>query len=99
MHEFPGSAHVREVGLEAAEDRTVWEYAKQFGFIIVSKDTDFRQRSFVLGAPPKVIWLNLGNCATGTIENVLRLYCEEIRRFGTDGESSFLVINRLLKVI
>ena len=33
--EFPGSAHVRHVGLEKAPDGPVWDYAKQNGFVIV----------------------------------------------------------------
>jgi predicted nuclease of predicted toxin-antitoxin system len=59
--EFPGSAHVRDVGLRAAEDHQVWEYARAHAFAIVSKDTDFRERSFVEGFPPKIIWLDVGN--------------------------------------
>ena len=96
-HEFPESRHVRDIGFESAEDLAVWEYAKKFGFIIVSKDTDFRQRSFLFGAPPKIIWLRLGNCSTERIENTLRLWCTEIREFESDLESSFLVIDPSLK--
>lgn len=55
--EFPGSTHVREVGLASADDRSVWEFARGNGFIIVSKDSDFHQLSFLLGPPPKVAWV------------------------------------------
>jgi predicted nuclease of predicted toxin-antitoxin system len=34
-------------------NRWIWEHAKSHGFAIVSKDTDFRERSFVEGFPPK----------------------------------------------
>ncbi len=54
---YPGSTHIREVGLQAADDNAVWQYAAQHGFAIVSKDADFRERSFLLGHPPKVIWI------------------------------------------
>ena len=55
---YGGSTHVRNEGLEAADDDTVWEYAARHGFAIVSKDADFHQRSFLLGAPPReVIWI------------------------------------------
>lgn len=46
---YPGTTHVREVGLASAEDSTVWGYAATNGFTIVSKDADFHQRSFLLG--------------------------------------------------
>jgi predicted nuclease of predicted toxin-antitoxin system len=91
--EFPGSAHVRDVGLSSADDLAVWEYAKEFGFTIVSKDADFSQRSFLFGFPPKVIWLKLGNCPTRRIEEALKHYCTEILQFAADLQSSFLVIH------
>ena len=52
---FPESLHVREVGLKAAPDPAVCAYAATAGYMIVSKDADFRQRSFLYGHPPKVI--------------------------------------------
>jgi predicted nuclease of predicted toxin-antitoxin system len=58
---FPHSLHVRDVSLKAADDSVVWAYAREHDFVIVSKDADFHQRSFVFGAPPKVIWVRLGN--------------------------------------
>ena len=54
--EYPHSTHVRDVGLRTAPDAEIWNHAKANGFAIVSKDTDFRERSFVEGFPPKVIW-------------------------------------------
>ena len=39
--EYPGSAHVRDVGLHGAEDHHIWAHALEHGFAIVSKDTDF----------------------------------------------------------
>jgi predicted nuclease of predicted toxin-antitoxin system len=53
---FPESLHIREVGLKSAPDPVVWAYAATAGYAIVSKDSDFRQRSFLYGHPPKVIW-------------------------------------------
>ena len=46
-NEFPGSVHVREVGLRGADDQQIWDYGLARGFVIVSKDTDFRERSLV----------------------------------------------------
>jgi predicted nuclease of predicted toxin-antitoxin system len=70
--EYPGSSHVRDVSLRSAPDAQIWDYAKTHGFVITSKDTDFRERSFVEGFPPKVIWLDVGNAGTSPIEALLR---------------------------
>ncbi len=55
---FQGSVHVRDVGLKSAADRRVWDYAVEMGFAIVTKDADFRQRSFLFGPPPKLVKLD-----------------------------------------
>ena len=53
-NEYAGSHHVREIGLRGVEDHRIWAYAGAQGLVIVSKDTDFRERSYVEGFPPKV---------------------------------------------
>ena len=84
--------HVRAVGLAAADDSAVWAYATQHGFTIVSKDGDFSGRSSLYGAPPKVIWLALGNCSTSEIERRLRSHRDEIETFTTEPDTTLLVI-------
>ncbi|MBI4125163.1 MAG: DUF5615 family PIN-like protein [Deltaproteobacteria bacterium] len=89
---FPGASHVRDHGLKQAEDEVVWEFAKSHGYVIVSKDSDFHQRSFLFGFPPKVIWLRTGNVKTKDLEAIIRSYQEEIRFFLDDSDASFLAI-------
>jgi len=89
---YPGSAHAREVGRLGAEDKRLWTYAAEHEFLLVSKDTDFYQRSLVLGAPPKVIWLRVGNAPTGTVATLLRERYLVVRRFVDDAEASFLTL-------
>lgn len=38
---YPGSAHVRDVGLLDAADRRIRPYAGEHGFLLASKDNDF----------------------------------------------------------
>lgn len=90
---FPNSTHVRAVGLEASDDPLVWEYAKDNGFILVSKDADMHQRSFLFGHPPKVVWIRLGNCSTSDVEKLLRQNVATINIFFDDPDTSFLVLS------
>ncbi len=87
---FPNSEHVREIGLHTADDGILWEYAKANGLMIVSKDSDFHQRSFLYGYPPKVIWIRLGNCSTSDAERILRNNFSAILDFYEDEDASFL---------
>ena len=52
---YPGSTQVRDIGLLGAEDKAVWEYAAEHGFLLVSNIrtftnaascTAFHQKSF-----------------------------------------------------
>jgi hypothetical protein len=45
---YRGSVHVHRCGLGNADDSAIWQYAKDNGFTIVSKDSDFRERNFGL---------------------------------------------------
>ena len=89
---YPDSCHVRDFGLEAADDSVVWAFAAEHCLIIVSKDSDFHQRSFVLGAPPKVVWIRLGNCSTEAVETILRRHVRSLETFGLDEAGAFLVL-------
>jgi predicted nuclease of predicted toxin-antitoxin system len=89
---FPDSIHVRDVGLKAADDSLIWDYAKGNDFMIVSKDSDFYQRSLVFGHPPKVIWIRRGNCSTTDIENILRKHFDDIEAFNQNGSESFQIL-------
>ena len=84
--------HVRTVGLAAADDAAIWTFAQRHGFIIVSKDDDFSGRASLYGAPPKVIWLTVGNCSTDEIERRLRDHRETIEAFAFEPDSALLVI-------
>ena len=89
---FPGGVHVRDVGLARADDSAVWEYAQVHGLSVVTKDDDFRQRGFLYGAPPKVIWVHLGNCRTADVVALVSARAAVIRAFLVDPTSSLLVV-------
>lgn len=88
---FPGSMHVEAVGL-GASDTEIWNYAKAHGFLIVSKDSDFEQRALVFGAPPKVVWIRLGNYRKGVVESLLSQRFEDIMSFDSDPHECILAL-------
>jgi predicted nuclease of predicted toxin-antitoxin system len=89
---YSGSSHVRDVGLREATDSEIWDYAKQNGFTIVSKDSDFQQRSLLYGSPPKFIWLRVGNCSVKRIEDLLKEHSATIHTFGQTASKSHLML-------
>ena len=91
---YPGSAHVRDFGLQRGDDEPIWALAATRGLMIVSKDDDFRQRSLVRGPPPKVIWVRLGNCRTSDVETLLRARHADVLAFDADPQAAILVLAR-----
>jgi predicted nuclease of predicted toxin-antitoxin system len=89
---YPGSAHVHQCGLGSADDTAIWQYAKDNGFTIVSKDSDFQERSVLRGHPPKIIWLRATNCTSAEIERLLRTAAPVVARFIQEDEESCLVL-------
>lgn len=89
---FPEADHVRRLGLARATDDALWRYAGAHGFTIVSKDSDFHQRSLTLGPPPHVVWLRVGNATTAQIEELLRSRRVEIERFVDSSDEAFLAL-------
>ena len=90
--EYPDSIHVGEAGLAEADDYAIWLCAGVHGFVLVSKDNDFRQLAFLHGPPPKVVWLRVGNVDTTTIEELLRLSAKRITVFVASQDESLLVL-------
>jgi predicted nuclease of predicted toxin-antitoxin system len=92
---FPGSAHVFRLQLHESDDATLWEYAREHGFIVVSKDADFSELSMLRGFPPKLLWLRTGNCRTVEIEELIRASVTHIEQLVADADRGILSLFRL----
>lgn len=78
--------------MEHADDAEIWQFAQDHDFAIVTKDSDFSDRSLVQGFPPQVIWLKCGNVSTRQVEEILLRSQEAIRAFLEDGRAACLEI-------
>jgi len=90
---YPGSVHTADIGFDRTPDQELWKYAAQHGFHILTKDTDYEQISMLKGAPPKVVWLRIGNAPTRTVLMVLDSYRTEIEQFLYDDERTLLALS------
>ena len=89
---YPDSAHVKTLALISTDDAIIWEYAKANSFVIVSKDSDFHQRSLLYGHPPKFIFLRIGNSPTSKIVPILTDNFVTIIEFDSSETESILVL-------
>ncbi len=67
---FQGNCEILHVAdlKRQMSDSEIWQYAKENNCIIITKDTDFYQRVVLYGAPPKIIWIRLGNMRRKQLE-------------------------------
>ena len=90
--EFEKIVHVDWLDMSEASDVSIWDYAKEHDFIIVTKDKDFLERSSLMGHPPKIIHLRLGNCAVQEIVDLLADQSGQIKAFGKQTSRSYMLL-------
>lgn len=79
---------VYHVSLSGKSDDEVWQYARQYRAIIVSKDSDFLDRA-IGSEGVKFVWIRLGNCSTEAIHLVLRNSLSRLQEFSL-GEDTII---------
>lgn len=90
---FPGTNHIRSLLNVTADDDSIWNYAKNNNFIILTKDNDFNERSQLYGCPPKIVHLVCGNKSTTHILDLLLSRQSEIQSFAeSDAENCILKV-------
>jgi len=78
--------------LDRSTDAEIWHFAHEHRYTIVTKDSDFNDLAIFRGAPPKVIWIKLGNCRVNDIETILKENETVIKTFIHEDNSAILEI-------
>lgn len=89
---FPEARHVREFGLQRADDDRVWRFALASGYALVSKDADFLHRALLETRPAKCIYLRLGNRPTFCVGELLLRRQSDVLDFLADPALSVLIL-------
>jgi predicted nuclease of predicted toxin-antitoxin system len=63
------TVHTTELG-NRLSDLELWDEAIAQESVLVTRDTDFFDRMSLIGPPPKVIWIRLGNMRRKELERV-----------------------------
>ncbi len=89
---FPESLHVRDAGLQRAPDDQVWQFALERGLAIVTRDSDFQERSQIAAVAPRIVWIRRGNCSTDDMEALLRRHAARIAALTGEDAPGFLML-------
>jgi len=95
---YPGSSQIYLLGLHTANDSYLWYYARHHGFTLVTKNTDMVDLCVVRGAPPKVLWVRIGNCGTAEIRELLARNERRISQFEQEETSTVLSLFKLAAI-
>ncbi len=91
QEDFSDCSHISSLGLLDSSDNTIWEYAKNNNYCIVTFDYDFIDFSMLRRAPPKVIIIRKGNTKTESLVSLFISQETTIKDFLiTDLESTIL---------
>lgn len=89
---FPGTVHVKELGMERATDTALWSYALEKKLVIITKDSDFYDRLTLKGYPPKLIWVRTGNVSTDFLIQLFQAKQASIKAFLENSDIGYLEV-------
>lgn len=81
---FTEAKHVNDCNLQNSSDRSIWNFARENGYSIITFDADYYDLVTLKGHPPKIIWLRTGNTSTSNLTKILQHHSEVIRSFVMD---------------
>lgn len=86
------ATHVSDQPGSALDDRALFEFARQHGNIIMTKDEDFAALTTLVDEPAAVVWLRLGNATNSMLRNWLGPLLPEILQRLAAGETLIEVV-------
>ncbi len=78
---------LRDIGLRDAEDKRIFDAAKEANAIILTKDSDFVYFLEQHGSPPRILWLTCGNTSEAALQQILSAYLPAALNLFESGES------------
>ena len=79
---FPESTQAGRLGMSQTSDSMLWQYARINDYAIVTYDSYFSNRTFLVGEPfPKVIKLKCKNTSTDHVAGLLIKHQKKIIQF------------------
>jgi predicted nuclease of predicted toxin-antitoxin system len=89
---FPNCSHVADFSLLRADDDAIHARAKAEGLALLSRDDDFRGLVERYGAPPKLVFVRLGNVSTIEVAEAIALQQNEFNTFLSSAEDWVFVV-------
>lgn len=90
---FAEVIHASELKIkQTADDISIWDYSKKYGFTIISKDDDFEKIVLLRKAPPKLIYLKTYNLDAKKLVDLILENKDKIIKFIDSEENDIFEI-------
>ena len=90
---FDNILTVADLGMNETADLDIWRYARERGWVLMSKDGDMAEMGLLYGTPPKVIRLRIGNGPWRSAADVVLEHAGAVRAFLNDPDESLLILS------
>ncbi|MBT2557704.1 DUF5615 family PIN-like protein [Hymenobacter sp. ISL-91] len=85
--------HVRDLHLDSSPDTSIWRYARQHGYDVLTKDEDFLRLVLAEGFPPRVVAVQNAQVPVTQLAEFLLARLPQLREFlGEQQEFGFMVL-------
>jgi predicted nuclease of predicted toxin-antitoxin system len=81
------AVHVLDVELGRVDDLTIWAYAAQNGYTLISKDADFADLALLAQTEARLIWVRIGNCRKSVLLEAFKNALKKIEQELEAGET------------
>jgi predicted nuclease of predicted toxin-antitoxin system len=81
------AAALRDLGLRDASDKEIFDAARQAGATVITKDSDFADLLFRLGAAPTIVWITCGNASNAHMKQLLEATFHDTLKLLEAGEA------------
>lgn len=88
--------HVRDIGLDTSPDTTIWRYARQYGYDLLTKDEDFVRLALTEGFPPRVVVVHDAQVPVKALTTFMLTRVPQLQRF-LDEQTVFRLLTLRLK--
>jgi predicted nuclease of predicted toxin-antitoxin system len=83
---------------ETLPDQLIWEYARENGLTIISKDSDFSNRILLTEPPPKVIHIRLGNLTMRQFHQAVAQCWDQVLELNTTHKLVIVFNDRIMSI-
>lgn len=92
------SEHLVDLNLLTATDTEIWDLGRIRTVVVFTKDVDFYDRALLIGPPPQVVHVSVGNCKNTKLFEILHSKWSDIETVLVAGSKLISITQEKIEV-